>query len=91
MDPASLANGTQPNKEYDNQFVWDDKKHEPIKDLEAEPLMETTEEDSVKRKANDTASKPENTKNKMLFSTPRMIKPKKNWSRTKSMNKEKRH
>eukprot|EP00957_Ditylum_brightwellii_P097306 7411177-Ditylum_brightwellii.AAC.1 len=59
MDLASLANGAQPDKEYGNQFLWDNIKHEPINNLEAEMLMETTEEDSGKRKANDMASKPE--------------------------------
>eukprot|EP00957_Ditylum_brightwellii_P037426 2831542-Ditylum_brightwellii.AAC.1 len=51
MDPSNPAHSTQPNANYEDQFVWDDNKQEPTKDLLEDTDMEPANEAGEKQKA----------------------------------------
>eukprot|EP00957_Ditylum_brightwellii_P104350 7947745-Ditylum_brightwellii.AAC.1 len=55
-DPAEHANGMQLNKEYEDQFVWDDNSQESIKNLAVDSAMETADDSRGKRKLAETAT-----------------------------------
>eukprot|EP00957_Ditylum_brightwellii_P173944 13242955-Ditylum_brightwellii.AAC.1 len=58
MDPSNTAYGTQPDANYEDQFVWDDDKQEPINDVSEDTDMELANEAGEKRKATEPTKKP---------------------------------
>eukprot|EP00957_Ditylum_brightwellii_P136269 10392508-Ditylum_brightwellii.AAC.1 len=64
MDPSSLDHGTQPDAEYEEQFLWDNNKQEPIMEIKDKPPMVSEGESGEKRKATKQSPHQENKENR---------------------------
>eukprot|EP00957_Ditylum_brightwellii_P010930 828048-Ditylum_brightwellii.AAC.1 len=58
MDPASQPHGTQPNDEYEDQFIWDAGAEEPNDSFPEDLDMEAPDGAGEKRKASDSIPTP---------------------------------
>eukprot|EP00957_Ditylum_brightwellii_P199034 15171856-Ditylum_brightwellii.AAC.1 len=54
MDISTTENGTQPNVDYEDQFIWNDNAQEPTANPMEDTVMEEAKEVGEKRKAKES-------------------------------------
>eukprot|EP00957_Ditylum_brightwellii_P003709 281214-Ditylum_brightwellii.AAC.1 len=58
MDISTKEHGTQPNADYEDQFVWDDNKQELINNVSEDTDMELANKAGEKQKVMEPTKKP---------------------------------
>eukprot|EP00957_Ditylum_brightwellii_P049314 3741792-Ditylum_brightwellii.AAC.1 len=58
IEISTKEHGTQPDTDYEDQFMWDDNKQEPINDVLEDTDMELTNKAGEKWKAMEPTKKP---------------------------------
>eukprot|EP00957_Ditylum_brightwellii_P009197 695533-Ditylum_brightwellii.AAC.2 len=69
MDQASQDNGTQPNTEYEDQFIWDNNTQESIAPSDKDEVMDTPEESSSKKSKQNSGKTNQPNKHRVELNT----------------------